>query len=191
MLQRELETNLTLMKTVLSNLNAIESEYLSGAYLHFCPCYSATRYVEKRGIIGGHKVYLSPSILERKKKTKGVTKTAAVTFGNINDVDHDNGYGNKFKTAKRIVQENQFSRNHIYTDISRDRNKVSPKTILKYKQRPTTAPTTCESPPLFNHGSKWKPGKRMMYSGMVKDATIAKDRKQKPPNSILLNKSLN
>eukprot|EP00943_MAST-04B_sp_MAST-4B-sp1_P000333 g333.t1 len=190
MLQRELETNLTLMETVLSNLNAIESECLSGAYLHFCPCYSATRYGEKRGIIGGHKVYLSPSILGRKKKTKGIAKTTAVTFDNTNDEDHDNVYGNKFKIAKRMVKENEFARSHIHTDVSREENKVSPKTILEYKQRPTTAPTKCESPPLFNHGSKWKPGKRMMYSGMVKDTTIAKDRKQKPPNSILLNKSL-
>ena len=56
--------------------------------------------------------------------------------------------------------------------------------------RKASSMNTPASSPLFNHGSVWKPGKRMMYNGMVKETTIANDRKQKPSNIILLSKSL-
>ena len=143
MLQKELEANLQLMKNVLTNIAPVETEHLQGAYLHFSPVYNTVKYTQKRGIIGGHKVYLSPCILQEKRRA------------------------GKEKKHEMISGTNAW------------RGRLSKK----------KAPPTTRSP-LFNHGSVWKPGKRMMYNGMVKEATIAKDRKQKPSSNILLGKSL-
>ena len=146
MLQKELESNLQLMKQVLANIAPAETEHLQGAYLHYCPVYNTVKYTQKRGIIGGHKVYLSPSILNRETPRERGKKQEIIPFA--------------------IASRARLS---------------------KKKTSLTNAPARS---PLFNHGSVWKPGKRMMYNGMVKEATIAKDRKQKPSNSILLSKSL-
>ncbi len=188
MLQRELEVNLTLMEKAMNNLNIIETEHLSGAYLHFCPAYSMTKYVEKRGVIGGHKVFLSPSILEEKakkrRKNENNKNEIALDDETINNT-HTYAKDIQFSAAKKIIEQNKFARNNTYNDIT-------PKRMKKYsnlKHRPFTAPTSVSSP-LFNAGSKWTPGTRMMYSGMVKASTIAKDKKQKPSTSILLTKSL-
>ena len=133
MLQRELESNLQL-KQVLANIAPVKTEHLQGAYLHYCPVYNTVR-IQKRGIIGGHKVYLSPSILQR--NTEGKRKEAG-------DIPH--------AIASRAI----LSKKRSFFNEHASRS------------------------PLFNHGSVWKPGKRMMYNGMKETTMQTTGSKSRP-----------
>ena len=63
----DLENGLKLVNSALHNLNPIEENRLSGAYVHFSHAFLKSTCSEKRGKIGGHRVILSPEFRFEKR----------------------------------------------------------------------------------------------------------------------------